>query len=77
MAKDKTKTPVYVTSVLINGRIHHIHFRKERERTDFFNRVRHITGVSGALNVPMIHVYETADDALNTVANYADRVEKV
>lgn len=74
MAKDKTKAFTYAATVTVNGETHKVYFRKEKHRMEFVERVRYLDGVSNASIDVGIYVYEDAESALNTVANYASRM---
>lgn len=76
MAKDKSKVFIYAASFTANGDSHKMYFRKERHRAEFVNRIAHLDGVSNASIDVGIYVYEDADAAVNTVANYTSRLPK-
>lgn len=74
MAKDKTKSFTFAASVTVNGKAHTLYFRKEKQRAEFISRVSYLQGVSHASIDVGLYVYEDVDAAVNTVANYADRM---
>lgn len=77
MAKDKSKSFTYAATVTVNGVTFTLHFRKEKQRMEFVNRAAYLEGVSNSSIDIGICVYEDADAAINTVANFANRHVKI
>ena len=77
MAKDKSKSFTYAATVTVNGVTHKLYFRKEKQRMEFINLARYLEGVSGSSVDVGIYVYDDAKSAINTVANFANRLLKI
>lgn len=74
MAKDKSKTIVYVATVVTkDGVPFRFHFRKADERDEFVARAEHVEGLKDAYADTIFYVYEEAETALNVVLNYLSR----
>lgn len=77
MAKDKSKAFIYAATFTVNGSTHTMYFQREKRRMEFIERVGFLQGVSNASVDVGIYVYDDAESAINTVANYAHRIVKI
>lgn len=78
MAKNKSKVLTFTTLVrLPNMSPHTFYFRKMKERDKFTALAKHVTGVAHVESGTVVYIYEEAENAINTLMNYTDRIAKV